>query len=156
MYENIATLAEYFKLGVETETIEPNQAKRWADRVIEEAAQPSGDIVDVALSRDVSQLLQALSEVAGDRNKQMAARWLIGTLVIQLEGMRESEEVIRAAKHAITSSGMDESLYWELCSIQGILEMAELGYYGNTAEAIGSLKQFLLSEALTPLLQGSE
>ena len=153
MDTSFATYADYFRLGVETGSIEPSSAKNWADQIIAQAEQAPGDIVEVAFSQNAPQLLNALACVAGDRDKESASRWLLRQLLTQLQSGRNPHKVIQAARHLVLSAGMDISLHEILCSIDDSLSIAELGYHGTVSEATSDLAQFLENAAAPSLPQ---
>ena len=76
----LATIAEYFRIGIQVGLVRPEAAIAWADAVIASVDTPEGEIVEVACSKGLSYTLNALIRVEGERNKSLAGRWLLELL----------------------------------------------------------------------------
>jgi hypothetical protein len=157
MNESLATVAEYLRLGIETDTLPISVPRRWADQVIADAPLAPGDIVEVAWSRDLPTLVVALRCVEGERDFELAARWFLRTLLSQLASGRQPAEVIRAAKHALFESHLGREIYFEASVLEDDLQLAELGYVGSPAEVAGKFAKFLetyAADSVPPGLHG--
>jgi hypothetical protein len=156
MSETWATVAEYLRLAVETETLPLSVARRWADKVVADAPLAPGDIVDVAWSNDLPALVAALHRVNGERDFELAERWFFRTLLLQMGGGRKPAEVIRAAKHALFRSSLGREVYYAASVLEDELQLAELGYVGLPAEAAEKFATFLkkyAADSVPPELQ---
>jgi len=156
MSPSLATIAEYLRLAVETDTLPLSVPRRWADQVIDAAALAPGDIVDVAWSRDLSAIVMALRCVEGDRDFELAERWLLRTLHSQLDAGRPPPDVIRAAKHVLFNGQFERDVYYAASVLEDEMQLAELGYIGSPDEAAKKLASFLenyAAESVPPELK---
>jgi hypothetical protein len=80
MTPSLATFAEYFRLGLETGVLLPEDAKAWAMSVIGELDEPPGEVIEVSWSKGVAMTLESLGAVRGERDKALAAGWLLALL----------------------------------------------------------------------------
>lgn len=63
--DDLATIAEYWLRGIEVGLLSTDKAKSWAFRIIESEADPSSDVIDVAMASNASELVSALGAVKG-------------------------------------------------------------------------------------------
>lgn len=77
---SLATVAEYFRIGLQIGLFMPEQAVAWADTEIASAEVPPEGMIEVAWSKGLASTMEALSAVPGERNKQLAGRWLLGLM----------------------------------------------------------------------------
>ena len=150
MPHSIATVAEYFRLAIESGALSSDLAKTWADGIVENFTVPPGDVVEVAWSKSEPQLVAALGEVSGERDRQVAARWGFHVLHERLEFQDDPDLLIQAAKHVVVSAGLEADLHDTLTSIEAILGVAKLGYHGTVEDALCRFAQFLAREAIKP------
>lgn len=133
-----ATVAVYFRLGLETATIPMALPVRWADALIADCAEAPGDIVEVAWSRSDGSMIAALNGVEGARSVELAARWILCTLRGQLAEGRDPSEVIRASSRAVEVGGLGNPTRERLVGIADTLEVAMLGVHGVSSPAEGT------------------
>ncbi|MFN9707635.1 MAG: hypothetical protein ACK53K_07310 [Burkholderiales bacterium] len=130
-----ATIADYFRKGIETGLLLPRQAHSWADSVIAKTNQPPDGFIEVALSHYIPALVSALKEFPGERDQILVARWLLA-LVMQrhdLQSMAGLEAAIRQAILVSRHCGFNEAAH-EFELLDDALCLACHGQYG-TVEA---------------------
>jgi hypothetical protein len=131
----IATIAEYFRVGLLLGLVEPEEAVAWADRTIACADEPDPAIIEVAWSTGVFSAIDALAAVPGERNKRIAGHWLLGLL---RETLPESEaglelaaqRAMQTARHAELGDETD----YRFDVIEDELYLARTNVYGTVKE----------------------
>jgi len=85
MSDELAVKADYFLYGIEVGLLDFEEAISWADSVIEECDEPSGEIIDLALSRPRGRngVMEALKEIPGNRDPKLSGRFLLGELKLK-------------------------------------------------------------------------
>lgn len=72
--ESLATIAEYFRIGLIVGLLSSEQASAWAYSVIAADGEPPHDMIDLAWCKGSVSTIDALAAVQGDRNRQLAGR----------------------------------------------------------------------------------
>src|SRR5690554_7722577 len=99
MDQALSIQADYLLYGIEIGILDFNDAISWADSVIKESAEPSGEIIDLALSRPRGRngVMEALAEIPGERNPEVAGRLLLLELSHRLSSGKELKAISRQA-----------------------------------------------------------
>ena len=145
MDQELSIRADYFLYGIEIGILDFNEAISWADSVIEESAEPSGEIIDLALSRPRGRngVLEALAEIPGERNPEAAGRLLLGELVRRLSSGKEVKVISRQALDVAWATQQPEDVRFELDRIDDGIYLAESGTYGTINEYMQELEDAL-------------
>lgn len=146
-----ATIAEYFRLAIQTDTFPAAVACRWADEIVASEPHPTGDIIEVAWSRKTSEVVAALNGVEGDRDFRLAVCWFFRTLHSQLSAGREPADVVLAARHALYTSELGDEVYYAASSLEDELQHAHMGVHGSPSEVVERISQFLAGHAAESL-----
>lgn len=129
---SLATIAEYFRLGLQVGLLVPEQAVAWADtEIAAEEVAPDG-MIEVAWSKGLASTIEVLSAVPGERNKQLAGRWLLGLMRQSVpesaEGLKlTAQRAMQIARHA----ELGEETYYRLDMIDDELSLAMSQVWGT-------------------------
>jgi hypothetical protein len=144
---NNATVASYFLFGLEAGMFEADCAKDWAFKIVELSQNPPIDIIDVATANRREEVFDVLSLVVGERNNQLAGKWLLHSLYNKIQADPASlERVIKQAMQVSSSCGLPRDVYYSLDGIDDELFLAKNGTYGTVEqcrqELIATLTEF--------------
>lgn len=129
---NDATKAAYFLYGLEAGMLSEADVKKWAFSVIEARDMPPSEIIEVAMSRSREQLFESLKVVRGDRDIQLAGRWLLGLLKTMLKNDPSNmKAIVRKAMQVAVSTSQPEDVYHRLDGIDDQISLAESNTYGT-------------------------
>lgn len=133
--------------GIELGIVDYEEAIRWAYSVIESEAEPSGEIVDLALSRPRGRngVMESLKEIRGNRNPQLSGKMLFGVLAAKLEDGGELKSVASKALSVSWASQQPEEVRFELDRIDDEIALAIQGIYGDLEQYKIDLKAVLCS-----------
>ena len=144
---NDATNAAYFLYGLEVGIVAEADVKQWAFSVIEARDTPPAEIIEVAMSRSREQLFESLKVVRGERDIQLAGRWLLGLLKHKLTNDPSSmKTIVRKAMQVAASTNQPEDIYHRFDVIDDQISLAENNTYGTLemcrADLEGVLAQY--------------
>lgn len=140
--------ADYYLYGIELGILGFDQAISWADEVIEKEDQPSGEIIDLALSRPRGRngVMEALKEVQGERNPQVSGAMLLFDLSRKLDLGESIKNIASKALSVAWATQLPEEVRWEFDHIEDEISLAEQGIYGDLVqckiELIKSLSKY--------------
>ena len=145
MNQALSIRADYFLYGIEIGILDFNDAISWADSVIRESAEPSCEIIDLALSRPRGRngVLEALAEIPGERNPKAAGRHLLGELSRRLSSSKDLKVISRQALEVAWVTQQPEDVRFELDRIDDSISLAESGTYGMINECMQELEDAL-------------
>lgn len=126
-----ATIAAYYLYGLEAGIVTLQQAKGWAFSVVESMDNPPADVIDVALSNGLPEISEKLNNVTGERNVQLAGKWLLSALNKNFHSNSSSiERITKQAMQVILSTALGDE-YYVFDSIDDSLSLAQSGTYGS-------------------------
>ncbi len=135
-----ATIAEYFRLGLQIGLLLPDQAVAWADEEIASADVAPEDLIDVAWARGLTSTVDALAAVPGERNKQLAGRWLLGLLAKSIPCSDEGLQLVaQRAMHIARYAELGDETYYRFDMIDDELSLARTKVYGTIEECRANL-----------------
>ncbi|WP_067609838.1 hypothetical protein [Marinobacter sp. UBA4489] len=145
MGQALSIQADYFLYGIEIGILDFNDAISWADSVIKESVEPSGEIIDLALSRPRGRngVMEALAEVPGERNPEVAGRLLLLELSRRLPSGKVLKTISRQALDVAWVTQQPEEIRFELDRIDDGIYLAESGTYGTINECRQELEDAL-------------
>jgi len=139
------TIADFFNFGVECGLFEIDCAKEWAYSIVESQSEPPIEIIDVATANSREDLSSALNSVRGERDTQLAGRWLLGVLGAtssqDLPGLRRD---IQRAIQICRSTELSREIRYRFDLIDDELYLAENGMFGTVEESAQQFKRALL------------
>jgi hypothetical protein len=132
---SLATVAEYFRIGLQVGLLLPDQAAEWATAVISDLATPPYEVIEVSWSKGLASTLEALSSVKGERDKQLAGHLLLGLI---RDSLPESESGLHLAAHRAMSIAREAELgdetYYRFDIIDDELSLARTKVYGTVEQ----------------------
>ncbi|UTW45419.1 hypothetical protein KFE80_00340 [bacterium SCSIO 12696] len=137
--------ADYYLYGIELGILSFEQAITWADQVIEFEAEPTGEIIDLALSRPRGRngVMEALKEIEGKRQPQVAGAMLLNDLSSRLEQGENIKGVASKALNVAWATQLPEEVRWEFDHIDDEISLVEQGIYGDLAHCETELRNSL-------------
>lgn len=137
--------ADYYLYGIELGIFSFEKAIEWADSIIKLEAEPDVEIIDIALSapRGRNGVMDALKEVKGDREPQMAGRMLLRDLKSLLQNGAHLKAISSKALNVSWVTQMPEEIRWKLDHIDDDISLAEQGIYSDIEQCRIELKEML-------------
>ncbi len=152
MPPSLATIAEYFRFGLETGLLKPEDAKAWALSVVEEMSEPPYEIIEVSWSKGIASTLEALAEVKGERDTKLAGRWMLGLLKQSIdESDDQLQWVARRGMQIAKLADLGDETYYEFDTIDDELFLANNNTYGTVAECRKNLWRALEQYPAAPI-----
>jgi hypothetical protein len=145
-----ATVAEYFRIGVELGIVSPDEPRAWADAIIREHAHPLGEVIEVSWSKGTAELLEALRAIPGERDCKLAGAWLLGLLATRLQESAEPRAIARSAMQVARVANMGDGVYYEFDVVDDQFSLAELGRYGTDEACRAELEEALAKYPVRP------
>lgn len=120
-----ATIAEYFRLGLQVGLLLPAQAVAWADAEIAAAEVAPEELIEVAWAKGLASTMDALAGVSGERDKQLAGRWLLGLLGQSIPTSDEDLHLaVQSAMHIARHAELGDETYYRFDMIDDELSLA--------------------------------
>ena len=133
--ESLGTIAEYLRIGLVVGLFSPEQASAWAYSIIAIEAEPPSEIINLAWCKGVAPTIDALAAVEGDRDTQLAGRWLLGLL---RKTLPETEEGLHIATQRAMSvarlADLGDDVYYRFDRLDDELSLARTKVYGTVDE----------------------
>ena len=127
-----ATVAAYYLYGLEAGIVTLQQAKDWAFSIVESMDSPPADVIDVALSRGLPEINEKLNAVTGERDVQLAGKWLLNALNREFSSNPLNvERITKQAMQVIRSTALGDDEYYVFDSIDNSLALIQSGTYGS-------------------------
>lgn len=141
---NDATVATYFLYGAESGMFGEVEIKKWAYSIIESRDVPPVEIIELATSHGREQLFENLKAIRGEPDVQLAGRWLLGALKMELkENPFRLQAIIRKAIQVARSTNQPDEVYYRLDGIDGELFLALNKTYGTVEQCRADLTEEL-------------
>lgn len=77
---SLATIARYFRIGLELGICEPDATRAWAISVIDAMDEPPGEIIEVSWRKPLAQLIDDLNAVDGEFDLHVLRGWSLHKL----------------------------------------------------------------------------
>lgn len=139
-----STIAAYYLYGLEVGIVTLQQAKDWAFSIVESMDNPPADIIDVALSSGLSEINEKLNAVAGERDVQLAGKWLLNTLSREFSSNPFNvERITKQAMQVTRSTALGDDEYYVFDHIDDALSLAQSGTYGSVEGCRSELENAL-------------
>lgn len=132
----LATIAEYYRLGIEAGLLKPEEAQEWATSLLRRLDDPPYEIIEVSWGKGLATTIDNLREVKGARDSQTAGGWLLGYLREHFPD--DDEGLVRAARQAMQiarSAGLGDDVYYGFDSIDDGIFLAMSGTYGSVEDS---------------------
>lgn len=137
---SFGTVAEYFRLGLQVGLLVPSQVVEWADAEIAAVEEVPEELIAVAWAKGLASSLDALAAVPGERDRQLAGRWLLGLLG---KAISESDDGLQlaaqSAMHIARYAELGDDTYYSFDMIDDELSLAVTKVYGTVEECRSNL-----------------
>jgi hypothetical protein len=151
---NLATIARYFFIGIDTGICAEDEVQAWAFAVIGALDFPPPEIIEVSWDKPLLYLREDLKAVAGNADLELVSGWLLGAIRANSPADANVSPLVRAAMHVVNATGVSPSLVYHLELVENELELAELGLNGTVADARASLDELLANFNPPPFQHG--
>jgi hypothetical protein len=141
---SVATIAEYYRFGIEAGLLTTQDAVAWCDAVIAAEVAPAGEFIELGWCKDASAAIECLKMIQGERDTQLAGKWLLGLL-----GQRFRESVIgistavRMGMQISRAAQLGDELYYDFDSVEDEHFLAKTGQYGTVPDCRNVLEEIL-------------
>lgn len=137
---SLATVAEYFRLGIQVGLLAPSQAVEWADAEIAGAEKAPEELIEVAWAKGLASTLDALAAVPGERDSKLAGSWLLGLLGKAIPESGEGLQLAaQSAMHIARYAELGDDTYCRFDMIDDELSLARTKVYGTVEECRSNL-----------------
>jgi hypothetical protein len=148
----LATIAEYFRIGLQVGLLSPERASDWATSEIARMEDPPYELIEVSWSKGLASTLEALSSVQGERDKHLAGRWLLGQLRESLpHADAELQLAARQAMQVARAAELGDETYYRFDMVDDELSLARTKVYGTVEECRVNLLKELAGYQLAQL-----
>jgi len=136
--------------GIEHGILAYSEAIAWADKVIESEGEPSGEIIDLALSRPSGRngVLESLKAIGGERDTQLSGAKLFKILAVRLDQGEDVKGIAQKALNVSWATQYPEDVRFEFDCIDDEIALAEQGIYGGLTqcktELLNTLKKYFI------------
>lgn len=134
MTASLATIALYFRVGLDTAVLRPEQARAWALSVIAQMDEPPSEIVDVSWQQPLPQLIAGLKNVPGDADQDLACRALLRMLWERMKSAGADFHDTLARILMVTGMFDDSKRFDTFNLIAAQLQVALIGVAGTVEE----------------------
>jgi len=120
--------------------------------VVEELAEPPGEIIEASWSRGAAMTLENLGTIQGERDRVLAAHWLLATLrEASQTSDDELQRKIEQAMQIARSAELGDDVYYRFDAINDTLSLARSNTYGSVAECRKALADALAEYSSLPV-----
>lgn len=125
--------SDYFLYGIEFGIIPYDEAIKWANSIIEDEDEPTGEIVDLALSGPWGKngVVGSLKSIQGVRNLSESGHMLFELLEQMLESGADLQSIATLALSISWLTHPEDDLRFEFDRIEDEIGLAEQGIYGD-------------------------
>ena len=152
MTPSLASVAQYFRIGLEVGLCEPEEAREWAISVIDLMDEPPGEIIEVSWRKPLAQVISDLNEVLGEPDMALVCRWLLGRISLTLESTNNSLGIFVRQARGIARAVGDSDLYYVFDAIEDELHLAENQTFGTVPACREEFDQALNEHGTHPFL----
>jgi hypothetical protein len=151
----LATIAQYFRVGLEAGCCRDDEVRDWAFLVIEAFNDPPAEIFELSWHYPHSRLLDNLNAVQGNADWDAVRRWLLAAICVSMTPGGDLHQYLRQAFYVVRATNFSpDDVYCSLDGIADDLQLAELGLYGDAAECRKELGLLLSRYAPAPFALG--
>ncbi|MBB5213299.1 hypothetical protein [Microbulbifer hydrolyticus] len=142
---NYAIEADYYFYGIKLGILDPELAISWAYKIIEKEDNPSGEIIEVALSkpRGPNGIMSALREVEGERDSQRSGSMLLSELLRRLDNGASPTSISTNALSVVRESKFPEETVLQFNVVDDDVLLAEQGIYSDLEQTYKALRDLL-------------
>jgi hypothetical protein len=152
---NLATIARYFRVGIEVGIIEVEDVRAWAFSVIEAEEAPPCEVIDVSWNIPRAQLIEALNLFPGEVDIKLAGNWLLAVLRELLPGSNDNLKAhVQCAMQIAYLTELGDSVYFEMDAIDDGIFLALSEAFGTIVECRNDFENALAGYTLPSFQEG--
>ena len=148
----IATIAEYFRIGLTAGLLLPEDASSWAISEIARLDAPPYELIEVSYAKTPLDAIAALASVQGDRDRQMAGAWALARL---RESLCKPDVDVHSAAHQamriVRAAEFGDDIYYRFDLIEDEVSLALTKAWGTLEDCRTHLLNELPSYPLPPV-----
>ncbi|MBS0430569.1 MAG: hypothetical protein JSR41_25060 [Proteobacteria bacterium] len=149
---HIATLAEYFRIGLTAGLLLPEEASNWAISEIARLEAPPYELIEVSYAKTPLDAIAALASVQGERDRQVAGAWALARL---RESLRGPDFDVHLAAHLamriVRAAEFGDDIYYRFDMIEDEASLALTGAHGTLEDCRTHLLNELACYPLPPV-----
>lgn len=151
----LATMAQYFRVGLEAGYCRDDEVRDWAFLVIGRLSDPPAEIFELSWHYPRSRLLDNLNAVQGNADLDAVRQWLLAAIGSSMAPEGDLHQYLRQAFYVVRATNPSpDDVYYSLDGIADDLQLAELGLGGDAAECRHELSLLLSQYSPAPFAQG--
>lgn len=151
----LATIAQYFRIGLEAGCCHDAEVRDWAFAVIEALDDPPAEIFELSWHYPRARLFDNLNAVQGNADLAAVRQWLLAAIGASMKPEGALRQYLRQAFYIVSTTAPSlDDVYYSLDGIADDLQLAELGLGGDAAECRKELGLLLGRYAPTPFAHG--
>ncbi|HEX9145537.1 MAG TPA: hypothetical protein VGA09_14785 [Candidatus Binatia bacterium] len=151
----LATIAQYFRIGLEADCCRDDEVREWALRVIEALDDPPAEIFELSWRYPRSRLLDNLNAVQGAADLDAVGDWLLAAIDASMTPDGNLHHYLRQAFYVVRATNLSrDDVYFTLDCIADDLQLTELGLAGEAAACRQELSALLSRYSPAPFAQG--
>jgi hypothetical protein len=148
MNESLATMAQYYRIGIEAGICVEDEAREWAFAMIGELQDPPGELIEVSWRKPRPQLLDDLNSVRGEPDLQRVGGWLFAALrQAGPTAQQRLRAALRQAFYIVAGAKLGEDMYYELDCIDDEIALTANGHLGTRDQCVADFDDFLAKHA---------
>jgi hypothetical protein len=155
MKVSLATIAQYFRVGLEIGYCQDDEVRDWALLIIAALDDPPAEIIELSWRYPRSRLLDNLNAVKGSPDLEAAAQWLLAAIGASMTPDGNLRHYLRQAFYVVRATDFSANdVYYSLDCIADDLQLAELGFAGDAAICWDELGLLLRQYPPAPFADG--
>jgi hypothetical protein len=130
----IATIAQYFRVGLEVGYCRDDEVRDWAFLLIGVLDDPPAEIIELSWHYPRPRLLENLNAVKGNADLQAVGQWLLAAIGVSIAPDGNLHRYLRQAFYVVRATKLlPEEVSYRLDDLADDLQLAELGLGGDLA-----------------------
>jgi hypothetical protein len=151
----LATIAQYFRVGLEIGYCHDDEVREWAFLIIGALEDPPAEIIELSWHYPRSRLLDNLNAVKGSADLQAVGQWLLAAIGASMAPDGNLHQYLRQAFYVVRATNLlPDVVSYTLDGIADDLQLAELGLVGDKAACRQELSLLLGQYSLAPFAHG--
>lgn len=151
----LATIAQYFRIGLEVGYCHDEEVRDWAFFIIGALDDPPAEILELSWHYPRSRVLENLNAVKGSTDLQAVGQWLLAGIGASMTPDGNRHHYLRQAFYVVRAANLSPDLVsYTLDGIADDLQLAELGLVGDVAACRQELNLLLAQYSPAPFVGG--
>lgn len=152
---DLATVAQYFRIGLEIGSCQDDQVRDWAFFIIGAFDDPPQEIFELSWHYPRSRVLDNLNAVKGNADMQAVGGWLLGAICVSMTPDGDLHQYLRQAFYVVRATNLSpDTVYFTIDDIADDLQLAEIGLAGDGAACRQEFNLLLAQYSPAPFVGG--